>query len=205
MHKALAAAEAAHGDQKRVSGEPYIVHPLAVAEILMELPARVEVVCAGLLHDTLEDTDLTYKDLEEAWDTEIARLVNAVTKTKHLERVSKTDPDEKRKAIHHQFLDTIKDPRAALIKLADRLHNCRTIAPLTPERQHAMAEETLKMYVPLARQMGLTLWERELGLICLDVLPKWDYQAGLTASTRYEAEIASKGYHQNKLDLCLLG
>jgi GTP pyrophosphokinase len=204
IHRARAAAEKAHNGQTRVSGEPYVVHPIATAEILMELPARTEVVCVGLLHDVLEDTPVGYIELETEWGSEIARLTNAVTKTKKLERVDKNDADEKRKAVHHQFLDTIKDPRAALVKLADRLHNCRTLAPLPAERQHALAEETLKMYVPLARQMGLALWERELAMICLDVLPKWDYQAALALSTRYEAEIAGKGYHQNKLDLCLL-
>jgi len=204
IRRALAHARQAHDGQERASGEPYEIHPIAVANILMQLPAKVEVVAAGLLHDVLEDSDESFKDLEKSFGFEIAKIVNAVTHTKKLTRITKDHEEEKRKDLHHQFLDTIKDPRSALVKLADRLHNTRTLEHLDRYKQMEIAEETMLMYVPLARQIGLSMIERELEAICLDILPKWDYQRAQGDSAKYEQEIIGKGYHQNKLDDCLM-
>lgn len=204
IRRALHLAERKHAHQLRKSGEPYIVHPVGVAEILMDLPAKPDVVAAGLLHDVLEDTDTNFEDIEKEFGFDIAKIVNAVSHTKRLERITKNHPEDKRRELHHSFLDTIKDIRPAVVKLADRLHNCRTIGFLEPTKQHEIAEETLLMYVPLARQIGLPGLERELAAICLDVLPKWDYQRVQLDAVKYEREIIAKGYHQNKLDLCLL-
>lgn len=204
IRRAYDHARKKHSAEKRESGEPYIVHPMAVAEILMQLPAKAEVVAVGLLHDVLENTDESFAELKEVFGFEVAKLVNVVTKTKRLERIRKDHPEDERKILHHQFLDTIKDIRSAVVKVADRLHNCRTLEHLPPQKQFEIAEETVKLYVPLARQIGLSLIERELAVICLDILPKWDYQAATAESFKYEQEIVIKGYHQNKLDLCLL-
>lgn len=197
-------ARAKHDGQTRASGEPYITHPMAVAEILMSLPARADVVAAGLLHDVLEDTSESFVTLEKEFGFEIAKTVNAVTHTKRLERIGKDAADEKRRELHHAFLDTIKDIRPAVVKVADRLHNCRTLEFLDRYRQMDIAEETMRMYVPLARQIGLSNIERELAAICLEVLPKWDYQRAQIESQVYEREIIDRGYHQNKLDECLM-
>lgn len=204
IRRAFARAKACHAEQLRASGEPYIVHPLGVAEILMELPAKADVVAAGLLHDVIEDTGESFKEIEAEFGFELAKIVNAVSHTKRLERIQKNHPEDRRRELHHTFLDTIKDIKSAIVKIADRLNNCRTLEYLPPDKQHAIAQETLEMYVPLARQVGLSLIERELAAICLDVLPKWDYQRAQGESIKYEAEIIAKGYHQNKLDQCLL-
>jgi len=197
-------AKRAHDGQLRASGKPYLIHPVGVADTLMQLSAKPEVIAAGLLHDVLEDTDENFKILEHDFDFELAKIVNAVTQSKKMERIKKNHPAEKRRLLHHQFLDTIKDIRSALVKLADRLDNCRTLEYLPAEKQHEIAEETLKMYVPLARQAGFDLISRELESICLDILPKWDFQRAQTESLIFEQEIAEKGYHQNKLDECLI-
>jgi len=204
IRRALAHAKEKHAGQMRQSGENYIIHPIAVAGVLMQLPAKAEVVATGLLHDVLEDSDESFKELEKIFGFEIAKLVNAVTRTKSLERLAKDHPNEKRKELHHEFLDTIKDPRSAVVKLADRLHNCRTLEHLNNYKQMEIAEETMRMYIPLARQIGLSMIERELAAICLNILPKWDYQRAQGDSIVYEQEIINKGYHQNKLDECLM-
>ena len=204
IRRAHAHATTKHQGQNRIGGDPYIVHPESVAKVLMDLPAKAEVVAAGFLHDVLEDTDETFKGMVSLFGFDIAKIVNAVTKTKKLERIKKAHPDEKRKLLHHQFLDTIKDVRAAVVKVADRLHNCRTFEVFSHEKQVEIANETIRMYIPLARQIGLNAIELELSSLCLDVLTKEEYQIAVKESSKYEDEILIKGYHQNKLDLCLL-
>lgn len=169
------------------------------AELLLQLPARAEVVAASLLADSVE----RFPDLEKEFGFEIARIAHAVSQSHRLGRILHGE-DSRRRELHHEFLDTIKDPRAATIKVAERLILLRNAADWPAMEQHELAEEALKMYLPLARQLGFPELEREIAALTLDILPKWDYQRGQLDSLKYEAEILGKAYHQNKLDQILL-
>jgi len=181
--RAYKVAAEAHAEQKRQSGEPYINHCVAVAVILADMKMPAEVVAAGLLHDTVEDTAITLKDLREQFGDVIVNLVDGVTKLDSLPRVSRSDhigdadeplvptPDQvsKRKkqiaieAIRKTFLAMNDDVRVVLIKLADRLHNMRTLGFTKPEKQKRIAQETLDIHAPLANRLGIwqIKWELE--------------------------------------------
>ncbi len=184
VQRAYKLAAEAHANQKRLSGEPYINHCVAVAAILSELRMPAEVISAGLLHDTVEDTTVTLKDLREQFGEVIANLVDGVTKLDSLPRVSRSDhydsedkgetpptPEQlsKRKkqigieAIRKTFLAMNDDVRVVLIKLADRLHNMRTLGFTRPEKQKRIAQETLDIHAPLANRLGIwqIKWELE--------------------------------------------
>ena len=158
--KAYRLAEEKHKNQKRGSGEPYIIHPLNVAYILAAIGLDDSTICAALLHDVVEDTDVTLKDLEETFGDEIAEMVNGVTKLSNLqfETVEETQVENYRR----MFLAMGKDIRVILIKLADRLHNMRTLSYLKRDRQIANAKETLDLYAPLANRLGLYSIKAEL-------------------------------------------
>ena len=158
--KAYKLAEEKHKNQKRGSGEPYIIHPLNVAYILAAIGLDDSTICAALLHDVVEDTDVTLKDLEETFGDEIAEMVNGVTKLSNLqfETVEETQVENYRR----MFLAMGKDIRVILIKLADRLHNMRTLSYLKRDRQIANAKETLDLYAPLANRLGLYSIKAEL-------------------------------------------
>ncbi len=158
--KAYKLAEEKHRNQKRGSGEPYIIHPLNVAYILAAIGLDDSTICAALLHDVVEDTDVTLKDLEEMFGDEIAEMVNGVTKLSNLqfETVEETQVENYRR----MFLAMGKDIRVILIKLADRLHNMRTLSYLKRDRQIANAKETLDLYAPLANRLGLYSIKAEL-------------------------------------------
>lgn len=173
VERAYRAAAAAHEGQRRASGEPYVQHSLAVAAILAELKVPVPAVAAALLHDTVEDTDVTLEDLERDFGDEIAPLVDGVTKLAQLPRVSSHDGRSRdqratklelnRETLRKTFLAMGDDVRVVLIKLADRLHNMRTLSHLPPEKQKRIAEETLEIYAPLANRLGIwqMKWELE--------------------------------------------
>jgi len=147
-------AAKAHKTQKRQSGDPYIVHPLAVANILAELKLDGPTITTALLHDTIEDTEATYDEVEKIFGNEIAELVDGVTKISKLEMENKnlTAGDNFRKLI----LATSKDIRVLLVKLADRLHNIRTIDSIEKkEKRERIAKETMEIYAPLAERMGI--------------------------------------------------
>jgi len=147
-------AAKAHKTQKRHSGDPYIVHPLAVANILAELKLDGPTITTALLHDTIEDTEATYDEVEKIFGNEIAELVDGVTKISKLEMENKnlTAGDNFRKLI----LATSKDIRVLLVKLADRLHNIRTIDSIEKkEKRERIAKETMEIYAPLAERMGI--------------------------------------------------
>ena len=159
--KAYNLAKKKHGDQSRMSGEPYIVHPMNVAYILANLGMDDETICAALLHDIVEDTDLTNEDLEKEFGKSIAQMVAGVTK---LGSIRFTSVEEKQAENYRKmFLAMGKDIRVILIKLADRLHNMRTLKYLTPERQIANAKETRDLFAPLANRLGIysLKWELE--------------------------------------------
>lgn len=190
IQRAYRIAEEAHREQKRHSGEPYINHCIAVASILAELRVPPEVVAAGLLHDTVEDTSVTLEDIRRDFGDTIANLVNGVTKLTNLPRVSRGDqhasnngadggngskptqePDHpkarrqdlKSETLRKTFLAMGEDVRVVLIKLADRLHNMRTLYAAPEEKQRRIAKETLDIFAPLANRLGIwqIKWELE--------------------------------------------
>ncbi len=159
--KAYHYAEENHKGQKRNSGEPYIIHPLHVAETLAEIGLDEDTICAALLHDVVEDTPVTDSDIRREFNDEIADMVAGVTKLGNMQfsSVEETQVEDYRK----MFLAMGKDIRVIIIKLADRLHNMRTLKYLKRERQIANAKETMEIYAPLANRLGLysMKWELE--------------------------------------------
>ena len=150
-----------HGDQCRRSGEPYIIHPLNVAYILADIGLDDSTVCAALLHDVVEDTQITQEDITREFGQEISDMVAGVTKLGNMQftSVEEQQVEDYRK----MFLAMGKDIRVILIKLADRLHNMRTLKFLKRDRQIANAKETMELYAPLANRLGLysLKWELE--------------------------------------------
>ena len=159
--KAYNFAKSHHGDQLRQSGEPYIIHPMQVAYILTELELDDETICAALLHDVVEDTDVTNDDLKKEFNESIAEMVAGVTKLGKLQYT--TTEELKVENYRKMFLAMGKDIRVILIKLADRLHNMRTLKYLKRDRQIANAQETMDLYAPLANRLGIysLKWELE--------------------------------------------
>lgn len=161
MMKAYNYAISNHGDQKRKSGEPYIIHPVQVAYTLACMNLDDATICAALLHDVIEDTDVTYDDLVKEFSEEIAEMVDGVTKLGKLNYT--TLKEQQVEDYRKMFLAMGKDIRVILIKLADRLHNMRTLKYLTRDRQIANASETMELYAPLANRLGMysLKWELE--------------------------------------------
>ena len=159
IDRAYKFAERAHEGQKRRTGAPYFSHILATAEILAEWGMDEQTIAAGLLHDVVEDTDVTDNDLQKEFGKEISGLVNGVTKLGTVKyRGDKTQADNLRKLI----LAMAEDLRVILIKLADRLHNMNTLDPLPPEKQERIALETMEIYAPLAYRLGMQKLSGEL-------------------------------------------
>jgi GTP pyrophosphokinase len=163
--KAFQVASKAHEGQKRASGEPYLVHPVEVAEILAQMKLDSDSIAAGLLHDTVEDTIMNLEDVKEQFGEEISRLVDGVTK---LSKIKFSSTEEKQaENFRKMILAMASDIRVVLIKLADRLHNMRTLDSLSPDRQQKIAAETLEIYAPLANRMGIQWVKVELEELCL--------------------------------------
>ena len=169
LSKAYSFALKAHEKQKRDEGSPYIIHPIAVANILTELKLDSATIATGLLHDTIEDTYATYKTIQDEFGKEVADLVDGVTKISEFENqaLSNSKAENFRKLI----LATSRDIRVLLVKLADRLHNMRTIQFVAnKEKQVRKAKETMEIYAPLADRMGMNRIKDELEDLCFEVL-----------------------------------
>ena len=163
-----------HGDQKRKSGEPYIIHPVQVAYILSELGLDDATICAALMHDLAEDTEVTIQDISDEFSPEIATLVNGVTKLGKINYISAQEQQVEN--YRKMFLAMGKDIRVILIKLADRLHNMRTLKFLTRDRQIANAQETMDLYAPLANRLGVYSLKWELEDLAFKYLYPEDYR-----------------------------
>ena len=167
-------AEQAHSGQKRASGEAYFIHPCAVAKILMELGLDCATVAAAFLHDVIEDTPVTEEDIRREFGEEILRLVAGVTKLDKI--VFKSREEEEAENFRKIFVAMAKDIRVIIIKLADRLHNMRSLNFLSKERQIKMAQETLDIYTPLAGRLGISQIKCELEDLCLKYLDPEAYE-----------------------------
>ena len=169
IEKAYAVASEAHKDQKRKSGEPYIIHPLCVAIILADLELDKETIVAGLLHDAVEDTWMTYEEVEKEFGSEVALLVDGVTKLGQLSYAA-DKVEVQAENLRKMFLAMAKDIRVILIKLADRLHNMRTLQYMRPEKQQEKARETMDIYAPIAMRLGISKIKVELDDLSLKYL-----------------------------------
>ena len=188
VHRSYALAEEAHRPQRRKSGEPYILHPIAVAMIVAnEIGLGVEPICAALLHDVVEDTDHTVKELRELFGDDVATLVNVVTKKKKKKYETSLQVDN-----YKQMLQSIHyDIRALLIKLADRLHNMRTLKSMLPHKQLKIASETDYFYAPLANRLGLYQVKTELENLSFRYRQPNEYEEVKNYITRYVEEHAA--------------
>jgi len=160
INRAYVFAAQAHAEQRRSSGELYITHPLAVANILASLRLDVGTIATGLLHDTVEDTHITLSDIEERFGDEIAHLVDGVTKIGQIH----FDSSDHKKAenFRKMIMATAQDLRVLLVKLADRMHNMRTLGFVSPEKARRVSQETMELYVPLAHRLGIHWIKQEM-------------------------------------------
>ncbi len=166
IERAFEVANVAHKGQLRKSGEPYIIHPLEVAHNLADLELDIESITAGLLHDVVEDTDITLEDIEQQFNKEVALLVDGVTKLSKIKYLSNNKEMQKEEMqaenYRKMFIAMAQDIRVVLIKLADRLHNMQTLKYMAPHKQKEKAEETLDIYAPIAHRLGICKLKSEL-------------------------------------------
>ncbi|MFN7357013.1 MAG: RelA/SpoT family protein, partial [Pseudanabaena sp.] len=172
--RALEFAYRLHDGQCRASGEPYILHPIAVASILKDLGGSNAMIAAGFLHDVVEDTDVTCEQIEEKFGKEVRQLVEGVTKLSKLSFESKTESQAEN--FRRMFLAMAQDIRVIIVKLADRLHNMRTLEHLRPEKQVLISRETREIFAPLANRLGLGQIKWELEDIAFKYIEPEQYQ-----------------------------
>ncbi|MBF0580279.1 bifunctional (p)ppGpp synthetase/guanosine-3',5'-bis(diphosphate) 3'-pyrophosphohydrolase [Erysipelotrichaceae bacterium RD49] len=189
IEKAWKLAEKAHAGQYRKSGEPYVIHVIQVANILAGLHCSPKVIAAGLLHDTMEDVDwVTYDLLEKEFSKEIADLVEAVTKVGKINREFKDEKEYQASNHRKIFIAMAKDIRVILIKLADRLHNMRTLEYQPEVKQQRIAKETLQVYAPIAHRLGISKMKNELEDLSFKYLYPKQYQLVKTMVAERETE-----------------
>src|SRR6202158_2455986 len=153
VRKAYEFSQKNHAGQSRASGEPYLVHPLGVAQVLAEMKMDAVSIAAGLLHDSVEDTSVTIVDIRKEFGEQVAHIVEGVTKISQIDFSSRAE--QQSGTLRKMMLARVDDIRVVLIKLADRLHNMRTLQHLSTERQVKIAKETLEIYAPLAHRLGM--------------------------------------------------
>jgi GTP diphosphokinase / guanosine-3',5'-bis(diphosphate) 3'-diphosphatase len=185
VSRAYALAADAHAGVERKSGEPYITHPVAVAAILADMQMDAETIAAALLHDVPEDTTITLDDIRNQFGERVARLVDGVTKLKRIEWLSDREDVAKAESLRKMFLAMADDVRVVLIKLADRLHNMRTLGSMPTRNQLATAQETMEIYAPLANRLGIWQIKSELEDLAFRTLEPDRYRA---IDTQLEAQ-----------------
>jgi guanosine-3',5'-bis(diphosphate) 3'-pyrophosphohydrolase len=197
VREAVEFAATRHGDQRRSSGEPYIVHPIGVSAILAELHLDLDSVLTGILHDTVEDTDTTFSDLEQRFGKSVAELVDGVTKISRI--TFRTSEEKQAENFRKMVVAMAKDLRVILVKLADRTHNMRTLDYLPEKKRKLIAQETLDIYSPLAGRLGIHWIKAELEDLCLRHLkPEIYYKlAQLVAKKKSEREKYIEGVIRN--------
>ncbi|MDB5624117.1 MAG: bifunctional (p)ppGpp synthetase/guanosine-3,5-bis(diphosphate) 3-pyrophosphohydrolase, partial [Devosia sp.] len=175
LNKAYVYAMQKHGTQKRASGDPYFAHPLEVAAILTDLKLDDASVAVALLHDTIEDTDATRAEIDQLFGPEIGAIVDGLTKIDRLNLVSREEAQAEN--LRKLLLAISQDVRVLLVKLADRLHNMRTLQYMPPEKRVRIAQETMDIYAPLAGRMGMQDMRNELEDISFKILQPEHYKA----------------------------
>src|SRR5580658_8103930 len=163
-----------HEGQMRASGEPYIIHPLEVAEVLVEMKLDATAIAAALLHDAVEDTPATSQEIAETFGDQVAHIVEGVTKIDKIQFANREDRQAEN--VRKMLLAMVSDVRVVLIKLADRLHNMRTLQHLKPDRQEAIARETLDIYAPLAHRLGMGKVRGELEDLAFRYVDPYGYE-----------------------------
>ncbi|MCX6085299.1 MAG: RelA/SpoT family protein, partial [Caldiserica bacterium] len=188
VERAFVFARQRHGDQKRASGAPYMLHPVKAALVLADYRLDAETYAACLMHDVLEDTQTTAKELEEGFGVKVAALVEGVTKLRGLNYLSREETNLEN--VRKILLAMAADLRVVLIKLADRLHNMRTLQYLSEDKQQRIAQETMEIYVPLAHRLGIYELKWEMEDLAFRYLNPDEYRrlAGLVAAKRVERE-----------------
>ena len=174
LFDAFSFADNAHSGQLRKSGEPYIIHPLAVADIVADLELDTDSIIAALLHDVIEDTGATHEDISKRFGENVALLVEGVTKLTRVQYTSKEE--EQMENLRKMLMAMAKDIRVILIKVCDRLHNMRTLEYQSPKKQREKALETMEIYAPLAHRLGMQRVKWELEDISLQYLDPIGYQ-----------------------------
>lgn len=194
-----------HKDQKRRSGEPYIQHPIEVAYICCQLQSGPATIAAAFLHDVVEDTDTTIEQIEEMFGVDVAKIVDALTKIQRMKLSHMTAEDFEAEDHRKIFLGMAKDVRVIIVKLADRLHNLRTLDSLAPHRQMALAKETLEVFTPIAHRLGIYTVQSELEDLSLKYLEPEKYQTILAmVNEKYENRRSSlEGLKKRIADLLL--
>lgn len=185
--KAYETAERAHENQTRLSGEPYIIHPLEVAIILAKLKLDTATIAAALLHDTVEDTGITLDVISREFSEDVALLVDGVTKISSIKNRSKATAQAE--TLRKMLIATIKDVRVIIIKLADKLHNMRTLMFQPEEKQQRIAKETMDIYAPMARRLGMSQISSELEDLAFRVLFPEEYQRIEDMQTQRKTEL----------------
>src|SRR5579872_3415141 len=174
VRKAYEFSQEHHSGQTRASGEPYLVHPLGVALVLAEMKMDPVAIAAGLLHDSVEDTSVTIVDIRKEFGEQVAHIVEGVTKISQIDFA--TREEQQAENLRKMMLAMVDDIRVVLIKLADRLHNMRTLEHLSPERQQKIAKETLEIYAPIAHRLGMGKIRGELEDLGFRYLDPISYQ-----------------------------
>lgn len=193
IKKAYEFAKAKHEGQIRKSGEPYIQHPIEVAYICAQLQSGPATIASAFLHDVVEDTDTTIEDIEREFNPEVAKIVDALTKIQRMKLSHMTAEDFEAEDHRKIFLGMAQDVRVILVKLADRLHNLRTLDSLAPNRQMALAKETLEVFTPIAHRLGIYTVQSELEDLSLKYLEPEKY--------RYILDLVNEKYENRKSSL----